>query len=142
MAGADKADAVAALGAELVVPRGADLVGTVGREGIDVVIDLVGGPVWSELLATLRPRGRYAVSGAVGGPLVELDLRTLYLKDLTLLGCTSQDDVVFGNLVDYLQRGEIIPLVAATYPLDEIGRAQRDFEAKRHVGKLVLIVPS
>jgi NADPH:quinone reductase-like Zn-dependent oxidoreductase len=98
--------------------------------------------MWPELLATLRPRGRYAVSGAVGGPLVELDLRTLYLKDLTLLGCTSQDDVVFGNLVDYLQRGEIVPLVAATYPLDEIGRAQRDFEAKRHVGKLVLMVPS
>jgi NADPH:quinone reductase-like Zn-dependent oxidoreductase len=141
VAGTDKAEAVAALGAELVVPRGADPTATVGPEGVDVVIDLVGGPRWPDLLASLKRRGRYAVSGAVGGPLVELDLRTLYLKDLTLLGCTSQDDVVFGNLVDYLQRGEIVPLVAATYPLESIAQAQRDFEAKRHVGKLVLMVP-
>ena len=41
----------------------------------------------------------------------------------------------------YLERGELVPLVAATYPLSEIAEAQRDFEAKRHVGKLVLMVP-
>jgi NADPH:quinone reductase-like Zn-dependent oxidoreductase len=139
--GADKAAAVGALGAGLVVPRGADLEASIGRERVDVVIDLVGGPHWPELLAVLRPHGRYAVSGAIAGPMVELDLRTLYLKDLSLLGCTSQDDEVFGNVVGYLERDEIVPIVAATYPLSEIGEAQRDFEAKRHVGKLVLIVP-
>ncbi len=141
VAGEDKAAAVRALGAGHVVPRGADLEAAIGRERVDVVIDLVGGPRWPELLAVLRPRGRYAVSGAIAGPIVQLDLRTLYLKDLTLLGCTSQDDEVFGNLVGYLERGEIVPLVAATYPLAEIAKAQRDFEAKRHVGKLVLMVP-
>ena len=141
VAGEEKAAAVEALGAGLVVPRGADLVEAIGREQVDVVIDLVGGPGWPGLLAVLRPHGRYAVSGAIGGPHVELDLRTLYLKDLTLLGCTSQDDAVFGNIVGYLERGELVPLVAAIYPLAEIAQAQRDFEAKRHVGKLVLIVP-
>ena len=90
----------------------------------------------------LRPRGRYAVSGAIAGPLVQLDLRTLYLKDLTLLGCTSQDEDVFPNLVGYLERGELVPLVSATYPLEQIAQAQRDFEAKRHVGKLVLVPPT
>ena len=105
------------------------------------MVDVVGGPAWPALLTVLRPRGRYAVSGAIGGPIVELDLRTLYLKDLTLFGCTSQDDGVFANLVGYLERGELVPLVAATYPLAEIAAAQRDFVAKRHVGKLVLLVP-
>lgn len=141
VAGEDKAAAVRALGASHVVPRGADLEAAVGRERVDVVIDLVGGPRWSELLGMLRPRGRYATSGAIGGPIVELDLRTLYLKDLTLFGCTSQDDDVFGNLIGYVERGELVPLVAATYPLADIAQAQRDFEAKRHVGKLVLMVP-
>ena len=74
------------------------------------------------------------------GTIVELDLRTLYLRDLTLFGCTYQDDVVFENLVGYVERGEIRPVVARTYPLSEIVRAQRDFVAKRFVGKLVLIV--
>ena len=43
--------------------------------------------------------------------------------------------------VGYLERGELVPVVAATYPLAQIAEAQRDFEAKRHVGKLVLMVP-
>ena len=105
------------------------------------MIDVVGGPAWPELLAVLRTRGRYATSGAIGGPIVELDLRTLYLKDLTLYGCTSQDAVVFGNLVRYLEQGELEPLVCATYPLAEIGAAQQAFEAKSHVGKIVLVPP-
>jgi len=141
VAGEDKAAKVLALGAARVVPRGADLETEIGQERIDVVIDLVGGSRWPELLAVLRPRGRYAVSGAIAGPMVEFDLRTLYLKDLTLFGCTSQDEDVFRDLIGYLERGELIPLVAATYPLADIAQAQRDFEAKRHVGKLVLLVP-
>jgi NADPH:quinone reductase-like Zn-dependent oxidoreductase len=142
VAGADKADAVLALGAERVIGRDADLVVSLGRESVDVVIDLVGGPAWPSLLDVMRPGGRYAVSGAIGGPIVELDLRTLYLKDLTLVGCTSQDAEVFGNLIGYLERGEVVPLVARTYPLERIADAQADFIAKRHVGKLVLVVPS
>ena len=141
IAGEGKTAAIRALGASVVVPRGADLTTVVGVEQVDVVIDLVGGPRWPELLVVLKPHGRYAVSGAIAGPIVELDLRTLYLKDLSLLGCTSWDDEVFGNVVGYLERGEIVPLVAATYPLAQIAEAQRDFEAKRHIGKLVLMVP-
>jgi NADPH:quinone reductase-like Zn-dependent oxidoreductase len=113
----------------------------VGRAAVDVVIDLVGGTRWSQLLAVLRRRGRYAVSGAIGGPLVELDLRVVYLNDLTLLGCTSWGDDVFANVVGYLERGEIAPTVAGTFPLDRIADAQAAFESKRHVGKIVLIVP-
>jgi len=43
--------------------------------------------------------------------------------------------------VGYLERSELVPLVAAIYPLEAIAEAQRDFAAKRHVGKLVLVVP-
>jgi NADPH:quinone reductase-like Zn-dependent oxidoreductase len=141
VAGRDKAAAVGALGASEVVPRDVDLVEAVGRAAVDVVIDLVGGTRWSQLLTVLRRRGRYAVSGAIAGPLVELDLRVVYLNDLTLLGCTSWGDDVFANVVGYLERGEIAPTVAGTFPLDRIADAQAAFESKRHVGKIVLIVP-
>ena len=142
VAAAEKAPDLLALGASVVVPRGADLVSAVGAVGVDVVIDVVGGPTWGDLLVALRPGGRYAVSGAIGGPVVSLDLRTLYLKDLTLFGCTSQHEAVFDDLVAYLERGECVPLVASTYPLAEIATAQREFESKRHVGKLVLVPPT
>jgi NADPH:quinone reductase-like Zn-dependent oxidoreductase len=136
-----KEDAVRALGASRVLDRDADVLTAVGPRQLDVVVDVVGGPRWGQLLELLRPRGRYAVSGAIAGPLVELDLRTLYLNDLTLHGCTTQAEEVFPRLVGLLASGELVPLVAAVFPLDEIARAQEEFESKRHVGKLVLVPP-
>jgi NADPH:quinone reductase-like Zn-dependent oxidoreductase len=134
-----KAAAVGALGAERVVGRDADLVATLGSESVDVVVDVVGGEQFPALLAVLRRGGRYAVAGAISGPLVELDLRTLYLKDLRLVGCTILEPGVFDNLIGYIERGEIRAVVSATYPLAEIATAQRDFLAKSHVGKIVLV---
>lgn len=141
LAGAAKADEVRALGADQVIDRGADLVRTLGRNSIDVVIDMVGGPGFPQLLDVLRPGGRYAAAGAIAGPICGLDLRTVYLKDLTLYGCTFQEDAVFANLIRYIEAGEIRPVVARTYPLAEIARAQADFLTKAHTGKLVLIPP-
>jgi NADPH:quinone reductase-like Zn-dependent oxidoreductase len=131
---------VTALGADVVLARDCDLIATLGRRSIDVVIDAVGGLAWPQLLAVLRRGGRYATSGAIGGHWVELDLRTLYLNDLTLFGCTVLDAGVFANLVGYIERAEIHPLVAATFPLADIVAAQRIFLTKQHVGKIVLTV--
>jgi NADPH:quinone reductase-like Zn-dependent oxidoreductase len=123
-----------------MLPRDGDLLALIGPKSVDVVIDVVGGPTWSQLLAVLRPGGRYATSGAIGGPWVELDLRTLYLNDLTLHGCTVLDEQVFANLVGYITRGEIRPIIAATFSLNEIVAAQKRFLTKQHVGKIVLTV--
>lgn len=136
-----KFDEVRALGATRLVRRGADLLAELGAESVDVVIDLVAGPGWPQYLEVLRKGGRYAVAGAIAGPLVELDVRTLYLKDLSLLGCTFQEDIVFENLIRCIERGAIRPLVARTYPLSDIAAAQTDFLAKKHTGKLVLLPP-
>jgi NADPH:quinone reductase-like Zn-dependent oxidoreductase len=89
----------------------------------------------------LKRGGRYASSGAIAGPVVSLDMRIFYLRDLTLIGCTAWDEPVFANLVSYIERGEVRPLLAATYPLKEIAVAQRDFLGKRHVGKIVVVPP-
>jgi len=134
-----KAEAILSLGATRVVPRDADLIAAFGRESIDAVIDVVGGGHFAQLLAILRRTGRYACAGAIAGPVVELDLRTLYLKDLRLLGCTIPAPEVFRALIGYIERQEIRPLVSAIYPLRDIAAAQTAFLSKRHVGKIVLI---
>ena len=136
-----KAEAVRALGADRVLDRNADLVAELGEGSIDVVVDLVAGPQWPSLLDVLRRGGRYATAGAIAGPICEIDVRTLYLKDLTLFGCTFQEDIVFENLVKYIEAGEIRPVVAKTYPLSEIATAQEEFLTKTHTGQLVLIPP-
>ncbi len=136
---ASKAAQVRALGAHETLDRQTSLEAQLAKESLDVVIDVAGGPQWPALLDLLKRGGRYAVSGAIAGPMVSLDLRTLYLKDLRLLGCTVLERQVFPNLIGYIERGEIRPVLAAAYPLKDIVRAQQEFLAKGFVGKLVLI---
>jgi NADPH:quinone reductase-like Zn-dependent oxidoreductase len=136
-----KADVVRAAGADHVMDRGANLTAALGPRSVDVVVDVVGGTGVSELLGLLRRGGRYAIAGAIGGPLSEIDLRTIYLNDLSLFGCTFQEDEVFENLVRYVNNGQVRPLVSQTYPLSEIHRAQEDFISKKFPGKLVLVPP-
>lgn len=135
-----KNEQVLDLGADEVVPRNANLVEALGNNSVDVVIDLVAGDQWPQFLEVLRPKGRYAVSGAIGGAMVELDVRTLYLKDLSFFGCTVLEPEVFGNLVHHIEQGNIKPLVAQTFPLENINQAQAAFQEKGHVGKMVLTV--
>jgi NADPH:quinone reductase-like Zn-dependent oxidoreductase len=139
MAGASKAEAVLSLGAARVIASNADPVKEIGREKIDAIVDVVGGGQFPALLEVLRRGGAYAVAGAIAGPLVELDLRTLYLKDMRLIGCTVLEPEVFGHLIEYIEAGEIQPLLAAMHPLSAIVQAQQEFLAKRLMGKIILL---
>lgn len=141
VAGRDKMADVRALGADRVIERNADPVAELGEDAVDLVVDNVAGPLFPKLLDVLRPGGRYVTSGAIAGPLVELDMRTLYFKDQHLMGCTAWDEPVFPDLVSYIERGEIRPVLARTFPLDRIGEAQTEFLKKKHVGNFVLIPP-
>ncbi|MEM6307775.1 MAG: alcohol dehydrogenase family protein [Pseudomonadota bacterium] len=134
-----KRDDVAAIGANDIFTRDDDLLAQLGRESIDVAIDNVAGPAFGMVLKLLKRGGRYASSGAIAGPIVDLDMRDMYLKDITLIGCTAWDEPVFPNLIRYIEQGDIKPLLSATYPLADIAQAQQDFVEKKHTGKMVLI---
>lgn len=134
-----KAGDVLALGAEQFIERNASPAEALGRESMDVVVDVVGGAAFTGLLDVLKRGGRYAVSGAIAGPMVPLDLRTLYLKDLSLLGCTVTTPAVFSRLVSLIQGGALRPVVRAVYPLADIAAAQADFLGKAQTGKIVLV---
>ncbi len=136
---ATKRDQVRSIGADHIVDRDDDLVAVLGLQSVDVVVDNVAGHAFGDMLKVLRRGGRYVSSGAIGGPLVTLDMRTFYLNDLTLVGCTAWDEPVFTNLISYIERGDIRPLIARTFPLEQIADAQRAFLDKRHVGNFVLV---
>lgn len=138
---ADKAGWVGAIGADRVLDRGADLAEGLAGAPVDVVVDNVSGPSLGALLETLRRGGRYVSSGAIGGPLVSLDKRTLYLRDLTLIGCTAWDEPVFASLIAAIEHGDIEPPAVRLFPLARVADAQRAFLEPERVGKLVLIPP-
>lgn len=132
------------LGAEIVVTRDADHLDQVLAEAlngisVDVAADVVGGELFPVLLRILRKGGRCVTAGAIAGPLVNLDLRTVYLKHLEIIGSTLGTRQEFANLVKYIESGKLIPLLAGTYPLKNIRQAQSDFIAKQFFGKLVVV---
>lgn len=117
----------------------AALSASIGHDTVSVVADVVGGPYFATLIDALERGGRYTCSGAIAGPIVTLDLRTLYLRDLTFTGSTALPPHVFTDLVGYIERAEIKPMLAATYPLADLHKAQRAFIDKTHVGNIVVI---
>ena len=140
MASEAKHGDVARLGPDLILPRApGNLRAALGLERITVVADVVGGPYWSRLISILERGGRYTCSGAIAGPIVELDLRTFYLRDLTFTGSTVIDPQVTVDLVRYIEDGEIQPVLAATYPLEDLREAQAAFIGKKHAGNIVVI---
>ena len=140
LASEPKHDDVRALGADVVLPRAPDnLRAALGCDKITVVADVVGGPYWPTLLDVLERGGRYTCSGAIAGPMVELDLRTMYLRDLTFTGSTVIDRSVTPALVGYIEAGDIKPALAATYKLEDVREAQAAFIAKTHTGNIVVM---
>ncbi|MEO0328484.1 MAG: alcohol dehydrogenase family protein [Pseudomonadota bacterium] len=143
MASESKHDDVAKLNPTAILPRSPEnlaeaLQGIIGQDTVSIVADIVGGDSFPTLIEVLERGGRYGTSGAIAGPITELDLRTLYLNDLTFHGCTVTELNVFPDLVNYIERGEIQPMLAATYPLEDLHEAQQSFIDKKHTGNIVV----
>ena len=140
MASEAKHPDVAKLGPDRILPRAPEnLRAALGDEKVNVVADVVGGPYWPNLIDILERGGRYTCSGAIAGPMVEFDLRTFYLRDLTFTGSTVIDPKVMRNIVKYIETGQIKPALAAIYPLEDLREAQAAFIAKQHTGNIVVI---
>lgn len=143
MASEAKHGEVAKLNPTAILPRSPDdlsgaLEAAIGQDKVSIVADIAGGAYFPKLIEVLSRGGRYGTSGAIAGPIVDLDLRTLYLQDLTFHGCTVTALNVFPDLIGYIERGEIKPMLAATYPLKEFHAAQQAFIDKKHTGNIVV----
>lgn len=139
----EKGPAVRAAGADAVVDRGRARVvadaDEAAPDGYDAVIDVVAGPVVASGLGLLRPGGRWVVAGALGGWAVDVDVRRLYLANLSLVGSTMHTPRIFDRLVDLARSGTVRPTVAATFALENLAEAQRQLAQRHHVGKLVVV---
>ena len=138
-----KHDQLRQLRPDALLPRspvnlGAALRAAIGHDHVSVVADIVGGAYFSTLIDVLERGGRYTCSGAIGGPMVSLDLRNLYLRDLTFTGSTVLPPQVFVDLVSYIEAQEIKPMLAATYNLADFHAGQKAFISKKHAGNIVV----
>ncbi|MFT5505236.1 MAG: NADPH:quinone reductase-like Zn-dependent oxidoreductase [Gammaproteobacteria bacterium] len=137
-------DAVKKLGAEWVVDRNeGNLIDSVRlvmeNTAIDVVADVVAGPMFKDLINLLKPEGRYTTAGAFSGAMVELDLRTVYLKHLQINGSSQGTRKAFEDLLGYIDNRLVPPNLAASFPLSAFSEAQALFMSKQFVGKMVVV---
>lgn len=137
----DKRDRVMAAGASQVLLRDSVPADELA-EPVDVVADVVGGPTFPLLLDALSEGGRLVIAGAIAGPLIEIDVRRLYLHSRRLIGSAMWTPGHFAALVEDARKGSFRPVVADVFPLEEIGMAQREFARKLFVGKFILNVPT
>jgi NADPH:quinone reductase-like Zn-dependent oxidoreductase len=131
-----KAEMVAAAGPAELVVRGRDDLTRLGE--VDAVVDVVGGQEFGTFVDRVRTGGRLVTAGAIAGPVVQFDIRRLYLNQRTLIGSTMHTPADFEMLAEMARKGVVRPVVAETYALTEIAAAQRRFESKDFVGKLVM----
>ncbi len=143
LASQNKHSQIQHLGADALLPRNPEnlnvaLQQAIGQDTVSVVADIVGGEAFGSYIGALERGGRYTCSGAIAGPIVELDMRTFYLRDLTFTGSTVVPPHIFTDLVSYIEQKEVEPVLAASYPLKDLRDAQTAFIEKQHAGNVVV----
>ncbi|MEV6780943.1 zinc-binding dehydrogenase [Streptomyces sp. NPDC051098] len=136
-----KIDAVREAGAHEVIDRAGDIAGQIrthAPQGVDVALDVVAGELVTEGLPLLREGGRWVIAGALGGYDVTFDVRRLYLHNAQVIGSAMHTPAHFDLLMDLARRGEVQPVIAATFRLDQAAQAQEELSRRGHVGKIVM----
>jgi zinc-binding alcohol dehydrogenase/oxidoreductase len=110
-----------------------------GGRGVDVVLDSVG-TTWPDSLRCLRKGGRLVVFGGTGGPIVELDVRYVYLNWLSIRGFTLGSPREFARYLELVESGSWKPVIDKVYPLAEAEAAHEYLKSGEGFGKLVLNV--
>jgi NADPH2:quinone reductase len=121
-----------------------------GTEGVDVVIDMVGGDYVPRNLACLAKEGRHVSIAVQHGATAEVPLFDIMRRRLTLTGSTLRSrsiefktmvaDEIAKTVWPYVEGGRLKPVIDSSFPLSEAAAAHARMEAGEHVGKIVLEV--
>ena len=148
-----KADELCARGAAAIVAtEEQEVVGVVKRltdgKGADLVFDPVGGPTFAKLVEATASGGLLILFGALSRDRTAVPPFHIFARNLTIRGVSlpayASDDTQLGALkrfvTDGLADGSLYPVIARTFPFDEIVEAHRFMEAGNQVGKIVVTV--
>src|SRR5580693_8815338 len=108
------------------------------KEGVDIVVEHVGPATWQESVKSLKPGGTLVTCGATTGPKVELDLRFLFSRQLSLLGSYMGTMSELHEVLGHVFAGRLKPILDRTFPLNETRAAHEYMEKSQMFGKIVL----
>ncbi len=128
----------------------AEVKGLTGKKGVDVILDMVGGPYLQKNVAALAPDGRLVqIAFLQGSRVADFDFMSMMLKRLTLTGSTLRArplavkaaiaSALREKVWPLLDSGEVKPVIYATFPLEQARAAHELMETSAHLGKIVLL---
>ena len=109
------------------------------KEGVDIVLEHVGPATWDESIRSLKPAGTLVTCGATTGPQVNIDLRFVYSRQLSVLGSYMGTMGELHEVLKHVFSGRLKPVVDRTFPLQEARAAHEYMEKSQMFGKIVLI---
>jgi NADPH:quinone reductase-like Zn-dependent oxidoreductase len=141
--GAENIERVRELGAHVVYDRkqvdwGKEVFRDTGKAGVDLVLDSVGAAVWPSCLKALGVGGRLVTFGATTGAAGDTEIRTVFWKQLSILGSTMGSPKDYRNAMELVFQGRVKPVVHTVLPLAQARRAHEMLEAGEVFGKVVL----
>ena len=115
-----------------------DKVLSYAKDGVDAVIDHVGSSTFNTSIQALRIGGRLASCGATSGEEVNINIRQLYNKRLSIYGAYLGDKKQLLDMLEFMHEHGIKPIIDSMYRLDEVSKAHKRIEDSKHFGKIVL----
>ncbi len=142
---AEKAERAKKLGAdEVILYKNEDFSEKVKKltdgRGVDVIFEHIGPEVWQKNIQSLVRGGRLVTCGATSGPKVEIELRYLYSKQLSVLGSYMGSLAELRRVLEWAEQGKLAPVVDKVFPLQEAAEAQKRMENRKNFGKIVLAI--
>jgi NADPH:quinone reductase-like Zn-dependent oxidoreductase len=107
-------------------------------EGVDIVVEHVGAATWPESVRSLKAGGTLVTCGATTGPKVDMDLRFLFSRQLSLLGSYMGTMGELNEVLGHIFAGQLKPIIDHTFPLKEIRAAHEYLEKSQMFGKIVM----
>ncbi len=108
------------------------------KRGAEIVFEHVGPATWEKSIRSLSPGGKIVTCGGTTGPIVSLDLRTLFTRDLAILGSKLGTESEFDSVLNLLNEKKLQPVVSRVFPLSQAKSAHEFLERKEQFGKVVL----
>ncbi len=110
------------------------------KQGVDVVVDNVGGPGFMDSIRSTRIGGRLLTVGNTAGPFVEIDLRQVFFRHMSIIGSTMGPHQDYIKVMNLIFEGKLKPVVGAVLKMDEARKAQETLANFDVFGKVVLEV--
>ncbi len=108
------------------------------KQGVDIVVDNVGAATFNDSIRSTRIGGRILVVGNTSGPMVDLDLRQIFTRQVSIIGNTMGPHQDFVKVMNLVFAGKLKPVIGAVFPIDEIRKAIETLEDFSVFGKIVL----